>query len=101
MHEGPVGDRFSDARARPVLAAKARLQIDKVSKAPMLLYPEGIIQLNPTGAAIVALCDGQHTLQDMLNKLALRYKTVPAELRNDVKEFLHALHRESLLEFLL
>ncbi len=99
MREEPVDDQFSDPLARPLLAAKVRLQIDKVSKAPMLLYPEGVIQLNPTGAAIVALCDGHHTVQDMLHELARRYNTTPAALHNDVEEFLYALQRESLLEF--
>jgi len=39
--------------ARPRLAPGVRLQTDRVSGSPVLLYPEGMLQMNPTGAAIV------------------------------------------------
>ena len=35
------------------------LETDKVSNEPVLLYPEGILQLNETAHAIVERCDGR------------------------------------------
>lgn len=99
MDGGNNSSRHIAADVRPALLPKARLQIDRVSNESILLYPEGVLELNVTGAAIVALCDGQHTFQAMLRALAAIYQISPDALREDVEEFLHGLCRESLLEF--
>jgi pyrroloquinoline quinone biosynthesis protein D len=83
---------------RPRLAPKARLQTDKLSGKPALLYPEGVLLLNPTGAAIVQLCDGRRTLTEMLATLAERYQEAPHQLAHDVMEFLGRLRDRGLLE---
>jgi len=41
----------------PRLHPKARLQHDDVRGRDVLLYPEGLVALNPTGAEILVLCD--------------------------------------------
>lgn len=87
-----------DLNSYPTLASKARLQIDRVSKEPILLYPEGVLQLNQSGALIASLCDGQHTFLELLQEIARRYRTSPAVLRYDVSEFLRLLFEQSLLE---
>jgi coenzyme PQQ biosynthesis protein PqqD len=84
--------------ARPRLAAKARLQTDKVSGEPVLLYPEGVVLLNGPGEAITQLCDGKFTFPEMLALLAERYHTTASEIARDVSEFLFTLHQQSLLE---
>lgn len=86
--------------ARPKLSAKARVQPDKVSGKPALLYPEGVLLLNPTGAAIVALCDGQHTFTEMVAALAERYGAQPDALAGDVAGYLDRLRERGLLELL-
>jgi pyrroloquinoline quinone biosynthesis protein D len=85
---------------RPRLAPKARVQTDKISGKVALLYPEGVLLLNPTGAAIVELCDGQRTFQDMISTLAARYKSSPDSLSSDVAEYLDRLRERGLLEFI-
>jgi pyrroloquinoline quinone biosynthesis protein D len=88
------------AHIRPRLAFKARLQIDKATGEPVLLYPEGLLRLNVTGAAIIRLCDGQHEFGGMLTELAERYQVVSLEaLAAEVSAFLMRLHNLALLEF--
>jgi coenzyme PQQ biosynthesis protein PqqD len=88
------------ADIRPNLVFKARLQIDKATGEPVLLYPEGLLQLNVTGAAIIQLCDGQRTLSAMLTELAELYQVISLEaLAAEVSAFLTRLHNLALLEF--
>jgi pyrroloquinoline quinone biosynthesis protein D len=83
---------------RPRLAPKARLQTDKLSGKPALLYPEGVLLLNPTGAAIVQLCDGRRTLTEMIATLAERYQVSPHQLAHEVMVFLDRLRHRGLME---
>ncbi len=84
---------------RPIVAVKARLQKDKVSAEAILLYPEGLLQLNATGAEILRLCDGHHTFREIVVELAKRHNTTPDALREDVDEYLSNLYQHALLEF--
>jgi len=42
--------------ARPKISARARLQTDKITGKPVLLYPEGALMLNATAHAVTLLC---------------------------------------------
>jgi len=92
------GDRAIGGGVRPRLAAKARVQTDRVSGEPVLLYPEGALLLNPTGAAIVGLCDGRRTFAELVDELAARYNAPSGELSGDVGEYLIRLRDHGLLE---
>lgn len=84
--------------ARPKLAAKARLQTDKVTGEPVLLYPEGVVLLNGPSAAITHLCDGTRSFSTILAELAELYHTTPGELEADVSEYLFNLYQQALLD---
>jgi pyrroloquinoline quinone biosynthesis protein D len=86
-----------DHIARPRLSTRARLQTDKVTGNPMLLYPEGVLMLNPTGHAIVSLCSGTTTVQQMIDHLAARYGTTPQAIGPDVTAYLQRLRAKNLL----
>src|SRR5258705_11045066 len=86
--------------ARPKISARAKLQTDKVSGKPVLLYPEGVLMLNPTGHAIVSLCTGQATLEKIVENLAERYKVPPQEISSQVIDYLNRLRARNLLEIL-
>lgn len=88
------------AGVRPKLSARARLQTDKISGKPVLLYPEGVLMLNPTGHAIVSLCTGQTTLEQIVANLAERYKVTPQEISSQVTDYLNRLRSRNLLEIL-
>src|SRR5258705_11033962 len=84
--------------ARPTLSARARLETDKITGKPILLYPEGVLTLNPTGHAIVSLCTGRSTFEDMLLSLASLYKTSPQKIAPEIEEYLNRLRHRNLLE---
>lgn len=87
-----------DRQMQPKLAAKARLRKDAKSGRHLLLYPERGMELNATGVAILELCDGQATVSDIVETLARRYATTPAELvESEVLSFLGALQARALL----
>ena len=83
---------------RPKLSSRARLQTDKVTGKPIVLYPEGVLMLNPTGHAIVSLCTGEVTFGEIVAKLAARYKISPEEISPQVADYLNRLRERNLLE---
>jgi coenzyme PQQ biosynthesis protein PqqD len=75
-----------DLHSRPALAKHVRLQMDPVTGRPVLLYPEGILELNPTAAEIVWHCDGATCLAAIITALATEYDATEEELCVDVFE---------------
>src|SRR5579862_8508071 len=90
--------QLPSADMRPKLSSRARLQTDKVTGKPIVLYPEGVLILNPTGHAIVSLCTGNDTFQEIVAKLAERYKKSPEEISPQVADYLNRLRERNLLE---
>ena len=89
-----------DPRTRFRLSSKSRVRTDKITGKPALLYPEGVLLLNPTGAAIVELCDGQHTFAEMVTQLAERYSAPYDKLLPDVTEYLGRLRERGVVELI-
>lgn len=81
--------------ARPALWRLARLDFDPVRQRRVLLYPEGAMILNDSGAAIVELCDGRRTVAEIAAELSARYGG--ADLLADVAEYLDALDARELV----
>ena len=79
----------------PKLAPKARLRWDKIEQKHLLLYPERGLVLNPTGAAILAMCDGKHTLEMMA---ASFQEAEPSVILTEIEEFLEEMRKKGLLE---
>lgn len=68
--------------ARPRLAAALRLTFDEVREQHVLLGPESVLVLNPTGAAILQLCDGRRNVGGIVAELRDRFDGVePGEVR--------------------
>ncbi len=72
----------------PVLriAPGLRLQWEEAQQAHVLLYPEGMVQLNPSSAEILGRCDGQRSASAIIAELQRDYPD--ADLADDVREFL-------------
>ncbi|QBD83488.1 pyrroloquinoline quinone biosynthesis peptide chaperone PqqD [Ktedonosporobacter rubrisoli] len=85
------------ATSRPKLAAKVLMRLDPLTQEPILLYPEGVVKLNETGASIVRLCDGESTLDEIVQALAQLYHVEAEPLRQEVMAYLQNLYRYSLL----
>jgi pyrroloquinoline quinone biosynthesis protein D len=83
--------------AQPRLAKGVRLQIDPATGKSVLLFPEGIVELNETAHEILMRCDGR-TLRDVLQALADEYDSDIATLAVDVRETLADLQQRKLIE---
>ncbi len=63
-----------------------RLQWEEAQQRHVILYPEGLVELNTTSAEILKRCDGEHTLRTIVEELERKYQT--EGLTDDVREFL-------------
>ena len=79
----------------PKLWRLARLDYDPVRQRPVLLYPEGAVLLNETGAAVLELVDGKRTVAEIAAILAERYQ---ADVSADVAEYLAGLAERELIQ---
>ena len=79
----------------PRLAAKARLQWDEVRQRHVLLFPEGLVALNPTAAEILQLCDGARSVSGIVTELERKYPG--ATVAPDVSELLDRLAAKRLV----
>jgi pyrroloquinoline quinone biosynthesis protein D len=98
MHGGRAFVNALSASDRPKLAARARVQTDRVTGKPVLLYPEGVLMLNATGEAVVTLCDGTRSLDEIVALLAARFGTTPEQVSADVLKYLDRLRERNILE---
>ena len=78
----------------PKLWRMARLQFDPVRQRPVLLYPEGAVLLNDTGAAILELCNGRNTVGQIVSILTERYS---ADVSADVTDYLMLMASRELI----
>jgi pyrroloquinoline quinone biosynthesis protein D len=78
----------------PAIWRLARLDFDSVRQQHVLLYPEGAVLLNDTGAAILELCDGQRSIQAIADVLQQRYNV---DVVADVTEYLNGLAERELI----
>lgn len=81
----------------PRVAAKARLQWDGVRNRHVLLYPEGLVALNPTAAEILELCDGRRTVEQIVAVLRTKYES--QDITSDVQELLARLAAKGLVTY--
>ncbi len=72
----------------PSIWRLARLNFDPVRQQHVLLYPEGAMLLNESGAAILELCDGQRSVSEIAKILDERYH---CDVLADVTEYLSEL----------
>lgn len=62
-----------------------RLQWEEAQQKYVILYPEGMVELNPSAAAILKLCDGRR-FDAIVTGLETQFQT--EGLKDDVAEFL-------------
>ena len=72
----------------PSIWRLARLDFDSVRQQHVLLYPEGAMMLNESGAAILELCDGRRSISEIAKILDERYH---CDVLADVTEYLSEL----------
>ena len=80
---------------RPRLIDGARLQYDDVREEHLLLIPEGAARLNATAAEVLALCDGERSVDEIAATLSERY--AGADVAGDVRELLEGMGERGLV----
>ena len=76
------------------LSKGVRYRWDAIRGQHQLLYPEGLLVLNKTGAAIVKRCDGR-SLEELKRELAELYSD--SEIEEDIAEFINRLAQKGLI----
>jgi len=75
----------------PVMAATFRLQWEEAQDSYVILYPEGMIKLNPTAGEILSRCDGERTVAAVIEDLQQKFPDADS-LTSDVLNFLSTAH---------
>jgi pyrroloquinoline quinone biosynthesis protein D len=81
---------------KPKLRKGVRLTFDKTRDTHVLLFPEGVLVPNATAAAVLALCDGESTVEEIAAALRERYQGVRAQ---DVTDVLTRLESRRVVEW--
>lgn len=55
--------------SHPKLSRRFRLQYEEAQTRWVLLYPEGMVQLNDSAAEILKRCDGERTVAEIVSEL--------------------------------
>jgi pyrroloquinoline quinone biosynthesis protein D len=90
---------LADSNNRPCLAKRVRLQIDPISGNSVLLLPEAVMALNQTGYEILRLCDGIHTVSEIVRDLENQYPAARQILSREVLQYLEAISQKGLIEW--
>jgi pyrroloquinoline quinone biosynthesis protein D len=72
------------------IARHFRLQWEAAQDAYVLLYPEGMVELSETAAAILIRCDGTASLAQIIDDLQQEFPE--ADVADDVREFLEEMY---------
>jgi coenzyme PQQ biosynthesis protein PqqD len=83
-----------DPIRRPVLVRHARYRWDGLRRQHQIVFPEGVLVLNETAAAVVRLCDGRSTGEMVA---ALEAQFPGADVAGDVRDLLQRLTRKGLV----
>ena len=63
-----------------------RLQWEEAQQKHVILYPEGMVELNQSSAEILKLCDGTRNLDQIVSELEQKFNT--SGLNNEISAFL-------------
>jgi len=63
-----------------------RLQWEEVQQKDVILYPEGMVELNQSSAEILKMCDGSRKLDQIIADLEQKFAAT--SLANDITAFL-------------
>jgi pyrroloquinoline quinone biosynthesis protein D len=82
--------------SKPVVGRGFRLQWEPAQEAHVLLYPEGMVKLNSSAAAIMSRCDGQRTIGEIVADIEKTYGVMGLE--SDVAAFVDMARQKNWLE---
>ena len=79
---------LAEVPALPRLSRRLRLQYEPAQGRWVLLYPEGMVQLNDSAAEILRRCDGRHTVAEIVGELEVLFETrgIAAQVQSLIEE---------------
>lgn len=86
-----------DTELKPQLALGYRLQWEPVQENHVLLYPEGMVKLNDSAAAILVKCTGELSIQAISEQLEAEYEV--ESLLADVSELVESAVERGWLRY--
>ncbi|MBF2064339.1 MAG: pyrroloquinoline quinone biosynthesis peptide chaperone PqqD [Calothrix sp. C42_A2020_038] len=84
-----------DLDSYPRLVRGARLFWDNVRQQQFLLFPEGALVLNQTATDILKLCNGQHSVTNIVSTLSAKYSH--PNIETDVFKLLNKIKQRGFL----
>jgi pyrroloquinoline quinone biosynthesis protein D len=87
-----------DVNRTPTFLAGYRLQWEPAQQAHVLLYPEGMVKLNESAAAIANEINGRSNVASIIQQLKILYPDAPPTLADDVIQFMEAAHEKFWLQ---
>ena len=85
-HPNPINEMTLNTDLPIQFSRTHRLQWEEAQQKNVILYPEGMVELNQTSAEILKLCDGTRNLAQIVNELEQKFST--SGLTNDINAFL-------------
>lgn len=85
------------AGGRPRLAPGVRLHWDARRNAWLLLAPERVVEMEGPAPEIIRLCDGHHTVDDIVAALAAAYDAPLTTIAEDVGAMLAELEGKRMI----
>ena len=79
----------------PRVGAGFRFQFEPAQDCYVLLYPEGMVKLNPTAGEIIKRCDGRQNIESMVTDLESTFSTTG--LTDDVIAFVEMAGKQHWL----
>ena len=92
-----AGDDIS-GEARPKLPRGVRLREDEARGGHVLLAPERVVRADPVAVAVLQLCDGTRTLNQLVDELCAAYKGDRTRIDTDVRALLADLAAKRMLD---
>jgi pyrroloquinoline quinone biosynthesis protein D len=77
-----------DAQSLLAFSPLHRLQWEETQQKHVILYPEGLVELNTPAAEILKLCDGTRNLDAIVEALEQKFET--SGIRDDVAGLIEA-----------
>ncbi|MGB5831312.1 MAG: pyrroloquinoline quinone biosynthesis peptide chaperone PqqD [Thiohalocapsa sp.] len=81
----------------PKMAPTFRLQWEDAQQSYVILYPEGMVKLNPAAGEILSRCDGQSTVAAIIESLERKFPDADG-LSADVLTFLKTAYEQQWIQ---
>jgi pyrroloquinoline quinone biosynthesis protein D len=86
------------ADSKPVLPRHIKLRYDTVRNRWTILAPERVFSPDPVALAVLQLCDGQRTVDEIAQELTSNYGAPKAQILSDIIEMLQDLVDKGVVE---